>query len=176
MAIHWIVFLAALLPFWLLQNVLHELAHGLALKLGWGWKFSIWPFPSKRLGRFTFANVVYEPTCVSKVPTSKGWAFISAMPKIMNLFFFFASIIVGLMISRSHKVVAFLCEVFGICNMVDFSFGMASIFRREPNQSDMWRFQSNLNLDLYNFRWFSAWLIFAVCSIMGMSTYFLVTQ
>ena len=72
MEAHWITLFIVLIPLWLLQNIVHELSHGLTLKMGWDWDFKIWPFPSKKLGRFTFAHVTYQKKPTSKDPGDSG--------------------------------------------------------------------------------------------------------
>lgn len=156
MAVHWIVLLVAIIPFWLLQNIIHELSHGLALRFGWGWKFSIYPFPSMKLGRFTFAHVIYEPTATSGTPTNKGWGLVSIMPRIVNGAFFMMAVTLATLLRTVSPIAAVLCALFAACNLVDFSVGMAGIFRREPNQSDIWRFQSYIGIDVYKLRWLAA--------------------
>jgi hypothetical protein len=173
MAVHWIILLAAIVPFWLLQNIIHELAHGLALRIGWGWKFSIYPFPSMRLGRFTFAHVIYEPTATSRTPTSKGWGMVSIMPKIVNGVFFMIAATAGTLLLTVSSIAAVLCTLFAACNLIDFSVGMAGIFRREPNQSDIWRFQSHMGFDVYKLRWLTAISIFLGWALQAVPTYLL---
>jgi hypothetical protein len=161
MAVHWIALLAALVPFWLLQNVIHELAHGLALRLGWGWRFTIWPLPSMRLGRFTFAHVVYEPTSESSMPDASGWALVSMMPRLANGAFIIVSTMLAAILWRVSLVAATLLALFAAYNLVDFSVGMAGIFRSRPNQSDIWRFQANTGTDVGKLRWMAALTIIA---------------
>jgi hypothetical protein len=168
MAVHWIVLLVALVPFWLLQNIIHELSHGLTIRIGWGWKFSIWPFPSTKLGRFTFAHVIYEPTATAQTLTSRGWALVSIMPRIVNGGFVLISATLAAILASVSPVVSVLCALFAACNMIDFSVGMAGIFRQEPNQSDIWRFQAYMGFDVYKLRWLAAlsilfgWALLAV--------------
>jgi hypothetical protein len=173
MAVHWIVLLVALVPFWLLQNIIHELAHGLALRLGWGWRFSIWPFPSMKLGQFTFAHVIYEPTVTAVAPTSKGWGLVSIMPKIVNVVFLIVTAVLATALRTVSPVAAVLCALFASCNLVDFSVGMAGIFRQEPNQSDIWRFQSYIGVDVYKLRWLAALSILLGWACMVVPTYLL---
>jgi len=160
MAAHWIVLLLAVVPFWLLQNTLHELAHGLALRIGWGWKFSIHPFPSRALGRFTFSHVVYEPKAAAEIPTNRGWALVSIMPRIANGVFIPVGAVLSVALAQVSIVATVLCALFAACNTIDLCVGMASIFRREPSQSDIWRFQSNMGFGVGELRWLAA------CSIV----------
>jgi len=173
MAVHWIVLLAAIIPFWLLQNIIHELAHGLALRLGWGWKFSIYPFPSTKLGRFTFAHVIYEPTATSGTPTSQGWGLVSIMPRIVNGVFLMTAATLAAVLRTVSPVAAVLCALFAACNLVDFSVGMAGIFRKDPNQSDIWRFQSYIGIDVYKLRWLAAISILLGWVFLAIPTYLL---
>lgn len=173
MAVHWIVFLAALIPFWFLQNVIHELAHGLTMWLGWGWKFKIWPFPSNKLGSFTFAHVLYEPTATSRAPSNRGRALVSIMPKIINGIFITISAALTAILASAPTVVIALFALFAACNLIDFSVGMVSIFRKEPNQSDLWRFKTYIDMDTYNLRWLAAGFILLGWLFMTVPTYIL---
>lgn len=152
MAVHWIVLLVAIVPFWLLQNIVHELAHGLALRIGWAWRFSIWPFPSMKLGRFTFAHVIYKPTSTSSMPDNRGWALVSIMPRLVNGVFILASTVSATLLAKWSLVTAVLLTLFAVCNFVDFGVGMAGIFRSEPNQSDIWRYQTHMSADVGKMR------------------------
>lgn len=143
MEAHWIVLLVAIIPFWLLQNVIHELSHGLTLKLGWGWKFKIWPFPSTKLGRFTFAHVTYEKTPDSADPPEYGWALVSIMPRIVNVAFIALSSL--LLAVFANKIVSVLVLVFMWTNLIDFCVGLLSSLR-SSNQADIWRFQARLGI------------------------------
>lgn len=170
----WVILLAALAPFWFLQNVIHELAHGLALRLGWGWKFTIWPFPSMRLGRFTFAHVLYEPTAESTTPTNQGWGLVSIMPKIANGAFFILGTLLSTLLVKVSPVAAALCALFAGCNLVDFSVGMAGIFRAEANDSDIWRFQASAGFDIGKLRWLAAGLILVGWIVLAIPAYLLI--
>jgi hypothetical protein len=141
---HWIVFLVLLIPFWLLQNTIHELSHGLTRYFGWKWKFKIWPFPSWKLGRFTFAHVKYEKTEESEELTDQDKALVSVMPKIVNSVFIIVATILSVAIS--NKVASIIFLLFAWCNFVDFCFGVCSVIFRKSNESDMWKFQRYLNL------------------------------
>jgi hypothetical protein len=156
MAVHWIVLLVAIVPFWLLQNIIHELAHGLTLRIGWGWRFRIWPLPSMKLGRFTFAHVVYEPTATSSTPDNAGWALVSIMPRLVNGVFIMLSSVSATLLWAPAPVASVLCALFAACNFVDFAVGMAGIFRSEPNQSDIWRYQTYMNANVGKMRWLAA--------------------
>jgi hypothetical protein len=168
-----VLILIVLVPFWFLQNIIHELAHGLAIRIGWGWKFSIWPFPSKKLGRFTFAHVIYEPTAASQTPTNKGWALISIMPRIVNSGLILISTTLSDILVSVSPVAAVLCALFAACNLVDFSVGMAGIFRNEPNQSDIWRFQTYMEFDVFKLRWLAAFSILFGWALLAVPVGFL---
>jgi hypothetical protein len=173
MAVHWIVLLVAIIPFWLLQNIIHELAHGLALWFGWGWNFSIYPLPSMKLSRFTFAHVIYKPTATSETPTSRGWGLVSIMPRIVNGVFLMVAATLATFLQTVSPVSAVLCVLFAVCNLVDFSVGMVGIFRKEPNQSDIWRFQSYIGFDVYKLRKLAAISIFLGWVFLAIPTYLL---
>lgn len=143
----WITVIASVLPFWLLQNIIHELSHGLTACVGWKWKFSIYPFPSMKLGRFSFAHCLYFPDANSKTFSKKGFGIISIMPKIVNIIFMIMCAFVGI-IYPDNQIVLALMAVFSCCNFIDFVFGMSSVFRLTPNKSDLWRFIESFNLNI----------------------------
>jgi hypothetical protein len=143
----WIIIACSILPLWFLQNVIHELAHGLTVKIGWGWDFSIYPFPSNKLGRFTFAHVKYTNNENSKVIPEKGFGLVSAMPKIVNIVLIVLSALFIAIFYNNVYVVAPLI-VFTWCNYIDFTVGMLSIFKANKTKSDIWRIQKHLNVDV----------------------------
>ena len=53
------------LPSFLLHNIVHEGAHGLAALWAGGSEVKLWPFPGHRLGYFTWANMTYNPRTAS---------------------------------------------------------------------------------------------------------------
>lgn len=173
MALHWIILLAAILPFWLLQNTLHELAHALALRIGWGWKFRIWPFPSKTLGRFTFAHVVYEPTASSSTPTNSGWALVSIMPIAMDIVFMLAGAVSSVLLHRVSMAASALCALFATCNAVDMSVNACSIFRNGPVENDIWQFQSHSGVEVSRLRWAVAALVAGAVGFVAPAAVFL---
>jgi len=148
----WIAVLVSILPLWLLQNTIHELAHGLTMYFGWKWKFSIYPFPSMKLGRFTFAHCTYEQTDESKELDDKAKALVCIMPKIVNtvlivLAQIFATAAIGM------PVLAAIFLVFAWCNYIDFSVGMFTLFRSSPKDtSDLWSFQRHSGIALNHLR------------------------
>ena len=166
----WILLLAALVPFWLLQNIIHELAHGLTMRLGWAWRFRIWPFPSMKLGRFTFAHVVYEPSAASGTPTNKGWALVSIMPKLVNVAFMILGTVLSIVLRPVSMATAGLLVLFAVCNAVDFSVGMTRIFCRNPDEADIWKFQSYMEMDVYRLRWLSASIVVAAVGVVATAT------
>lgn len=175
MAIHWIIFLISILPFWLLQNVIHELSHALTIFFGWKWKFNIWPFPSKRLGRFTFANVVYMPTSESLPLEKKDWALVSIMPRIINGVFVTISSILAMFLHHVSMIPTLLLVLFSWCNLVDYCFGMSSIFRSEPRETDIWKYKMNMEADISKMRFiasitmmfFTAIVVISIFQIFG---------
>jgi len=169
LALKWIILLAVL-PFWFLQNILHELAHGLTLWLGWRWKFSIWPFPSKKLGMWTFSHVVYSPTSDSTDPSNKGWGLVSGAPALMNLVFLLTGSALATCLWPTYIIAPF-CAMFAFFNLIDFTVNAASIFRREPNQSDIWRVQSYTKTDTYTLRWTVALSLLLSWFLMAIPAY-----
>jgi len=164
----WIVFLVLLIPFWLLQNTIHELSHGLTRYIGWKWKFKLWPFPSWKLGRFTFAHVKYEKTEESKELTDKDKALVSVMPKIVNAVFIIMAAILSAAIT--NKVASIIFLTFTWFNFIDFCTGFVSVFFREPNESDMWRFQRRLDLPVKLFKALSVGAIIYMALPIALST------
>lgn len=169
MALHWIIALIALLPMWLLQNYIHELAHGLMLWFGWRWKFKVFPFPSTKLGRFTWAHVTYEPTPSSREPSSKGWALVSIMPRIVNMVLIPVSSILSVVL-LAHPIPAVLLSMFALFNFVDFTAGATGIFRKK-RQTDIWSFQSRMNWSLPTLRLQIAILLALLAFLAGLSLY-----
>ena len=153
MFFNWITILISIPILWLLQNIIHELSHGLTMKLGWSWDFKIWPFPSNRLGRFTFAHVKYFKNKNSKEVSEKERSLVSIMPKISNLIFIFLSGIF-LYFQIGPAILLSILVVFMLCNYIDFIVGTQSIFRnsKKDSKSDIWRFQRSLDLDLSKMR------------------------
>jgi hypothetical protein len=157
MALHWIVCLIAILPLWLLQNVIHELSHGLTLWIGWRWKFSIYPLPSTKLGRFTFAHVTYSPTASSREPAPGDWALVSIMPKIVNCVFMMLGQ-VGAALFESCPAVALPLALFAVFNYIDFAVGMLGIFK-DKKENDLWKFQAGTEIPVRTVRIASAALV-----------------
>lgn len=170
MEAHWIVFLVLLIPFWLLQNTIHELSHGLTRYIGWKWKFKLWPFPSWKLGRFTFAHVKYEKTPESKELNNKDRALVSVMPKIVSAVFIIIATISSAAISNDVASIIFL--MFAFFNFIDFCAGFVSVFFREPNESDMWRFQRYLDLPVKLYKLVSVGAILFLSLPVVLSTIF----
>lgn len=173
MGLHWIIALIAFLPMWLLQNYIHELAHGLTLWLGWRWKFKVYPFPSKRLGRFTWAHVTYEPTPKSRDPGNNGWALVSIMPKIVNAVFVVMSTIFSVVL-LAHPIPAVLLVMFTIFNFVDFVVGASGIFFKK-RQTDIWSFQSRTGYAVSTLRLQAAIILVLLSAIAGMAIYGVIT-
>ena len=148
MEAHWIVTLAVILPFWFLQNVIHELSHGLTLKLGWKWNFSIYPLPSMKLGRFTWAHVKYERTEESKEVDKEGWALIRIMPKLVNIVFMLLASVLAAGIS--NNVVTMILLVFAWTNFIDYFVGMLSAIRLSGlnggQSTDLLKFKRDLDI------------------------------
>lgn len=167
MALHWIIMLAAILPLWLLQNVIHELAHGLAMKIGWGWRFSIYPFPSKRLGRFTFAHVTYSPGPDSVDPGETGRALVSIMPKCVNTVFAFAAAVASLSLLQAGLLsAAAVLALFLVCNYIDFTVGMLAVFGSNE-MADLHRFKRCLHLSDREVRIWASLLVLLLGGIIG---------
>ena len=149
----WITILIAIPILWLLQNIIHELSHGLAINIGWDWDFKIWPFPGYKLGRFTFAHITFSRNEHSKNIDAEGDALISIMPKITNLFFI---LVTGTMLlfGLGNSIYLSILAVFVMCNYIDALVGTQSIFRnsKKDSPSDIWRFHRGLKLNLCKHR------------------------
>jgi len=167
MALHWMVAFAALLPMWLLQNTLRELSRGITIWIGWRWKFKIFPFPSTRLGRFTWAHVVYEPTPASAELEEADRGLVSIMPKVVNTAAVMASAIAAVFLS-GVPVALVLVLMFGIFNLVDFVAGFFSIFRDVPN-TDIWRFQRGTGIPVLHLRIGGSLVALMLALLMGVS-------
>jgi len=156
----WITLLISIPILWLLQNIIHELSHGLTVKLGWNWDFSIWPFPSRRTGRFTFAHVKYFMNKSSQPIPDKGYALISIMPKISNLFFIIISACL-LFLQLGHPIFLSVIAVFMICNYIDSFVGLKTAYQNKEKKinSDIWKFQTNSGLTVNEVRIFSGLMI-----------------
>lgn len=153
MFFNWISILISIPILWFLQNIIHELSHGLTMKLGWNWDFKIWPFPSKRLGRFSFACVKYFRNENSRDISDEGNTLVSIMPRISNILFIFISGTL-LYFHIGPAILLSILSVFIICNYIDTMVGTLGILinSKKDSKSDIWSFQRYLNLDLYKFR------------------------
>ena len=140
----WITVLASIIPLWFLQNVIHELSHGLTMWFGWKWEFLIYPLPSKKLGRFTFAHITYSKTSESKDISEHGKALVSIMPKIVNSIFILLAGIISISIMNS-PILSAMTFVFMWCNVIDFTVGLMSIFG-SSSESDIWKFCIQLDI------------------------------
>lgn len=173
MDIHWIVTLIAILPFWFLQNCIHELSHGLTIYLGWKWDFSIWPFPSFRMdGRFSFAHTTFSRTEESKDLKESDWALVFAMPKFINILFI--SVFSVLAAAVSNDTITMLMLTFVWANFIDFTVGMLSAIRKinlvygTPN--DMIKLQRILKLPARVMRVLSISLVVAMTTPVIVTT------
>jgi len=153
MFFNWIAILISIPILWLLQNIIHELSHGLTRKVGWDWDFKIWPFPSNRLGRFTFAHVKYSRNSYSEEINNKGMALVSIMPKFSNLIFILISGTL-LYFHIGPAILLSILAVFTLCNYIDAMVGTLGIFinSKKDSKSDIWRFQRYLKLDIPKMR------------------------
>lgn len=165
MAFHWIICLIAVLPFWLLQNIIHEAAHGLTMWFGWRWKFSIYPFPSKKLGRFTWAHVTYSSGSDSRDVDDDGKALVAIMPKIVNGVFMVGGQLLAGAISVPAAVLPL--AMFATFNYIDFIVGMLGIFKSNK-QNDLWQFQHHIGISAGRIKLASGALI----AVMGIFTVF----
>lgn len=165
METHWIVLFVCVIPFWFLQNVIHELSHGLAMYLGWKWKFKIWPFPSNRLGRFTFAHVKYERTNESKDLSDLGRGFVSIAPQLVNCVLITLTLVALLCWVSSAIVWSAILVLFMWTNFIDLSANLSTLLRSSGN-TDIWKFKRYQNIPLNLLRysctgivvWY-AWLV-----------------
>ena len=124
---------------WLLQNIIHEMSHGIYIWIKYRWRFTIYPLPSKRLGQFTWSYINYEQTKKSKPIDNYGMATSLLIPKIVNIFFIPISFFL-LMIFHEIRQVKLLLTIFVIFNYIDFSSGLINIFRKK-NCNDVWNYK-----------------------------------
>jgi len=162
-----ITVLISIIPLWELQNVLHELTHGLTIKLGWKWNFTLYPYPNTKLGRFCFASVLYEKVAGSKDMNDKDYGIVALAPKIMNLFFIILSSILACCFL--HNDIAFgVLLVFITCNFIDFVFGILTLFRSAPKEGvDLWVFQKGFGYSIHILRDIGAVAISILGSLIG---------
>ena len=167
MNIFWITILISIIPLWALQNILHELTHGLTIKLGWKWNFTLYPYPNTKLGRFAFASVLYEKVAGSKDMTVKDNGIVAVMPKFMNLFFIILSSILA--ICFLHNTIIFgILLVFIVTNFIDFVFGILTLFRSAPKEGvDLWIFQEGFGYSIHTLRDIGAIMISTFGSLIG---------
>lgn len=97
------------------------------------------------------------------MPNNRGWALVSIMPRLVNAIFIICSSILELMCISSLRSLYLLCDLFVVCNFIDFSVGMFSIFRSQPNQSDIWRYQAYMGADVGKLRFL------AIVTVLGLA-------
>jgi len=173
METHWIVTLTAIIPFWLLQNVIHELSHGFTIKLGWKWKFSIYPFPSTKIGRFTWAHITYERIPESIDPSKERWGLIHIMPKLVNIVFVLIASTLALAIP--NDTASMLLLVFSWANLIDFGTGVVALLRSPTKKSDLVKFGECFEIPQVNLKISSIglWIILSIPTVMSTATQFI---
>lgn len=139
MYVFWITILISILPLWFLQNIIHELSHGLTAYIKFGWGFSIYPFPSYKLGHFTFAHCKYEFKESALDIGKNGIALLSIMPKIVNIVLIVIAISISYFINS--LIVAGILLTFATTNIIDYAVGISTLFRSKPVETDLWIFQ-----------------------------------
>jgi len=130
---------------WLVQNLQHELAHAIVAKSSGAKIIEIWPFPSKKLGYFSWAYVIFY---FEKSPSRIQEGFISAAPFIAaGINMLLISLILGFHGMIIHPALStFLCVMF-VTNLVDSSYGLSTFYRKKPKIStDGWKFSSAWNI------------------------------
>jgi hypothetical protein len=133
----WWVALISAVGFWLPQNVIHEGAHAVAAR-HWGAKIiSFWPFPSKKLGYFTFAHVRWQWGERHVDETADG--VIAIAPQALNTLLLMVILIFA---PRIENQVAFSI-LFGLAvtNFVDGAYNLSTLYRKRPEKArtDGWR-------------------------------------
>lgn len=125
--------LAVALPFWFLQNVIHESSHILipALK---GCEVKIYPYPKRANGRWYMALSTWQ--CATAFP-KRTRLYITAMPRIVNLW---VVVLVGLVTLIPMSTYLYtLLTVFQICAGADFTANTLGIFYPPDRKNDAWR-------------------------------------
>jgi len=122
----WLTILFALL-LWFFQNVQHEGAHALVVRLAGGQIVRFRPWPHRHEGRFYFASVGYR---IHELPPSLE-GLVNAAPLLWNTL---ALLIMGILMQEIEPVgwVASMMLGWGICNAVDGTYNLATFLRREP--------------------------------------------
>ena len=137
---NWILILSCMLPFWFLQNCIHELSHGLTLYPS-GCRFKIVPYPSKYNKKWYFAICHWTKWTN---PSNNMIALMNIMPRISNCIFIVFSYI--LIFSIQNQYLSSVLFVFILCNLVDFCIGLIPIFYSSPKKTtDIWRFLEKIN-------------------------------
>ena len=114
-------------PFsFLLHNVIHEGAHALVAVATGGKVLSFWPFPSKKIGRFTWAHVV-----VDGVP-AKGAALMYMAPLIAETLWVIGATVGFVLLSGPER---WICLVEMISSNVDMGNWLSKLFLKsaDPN-------------------------------------------
>lgn len=159
----WLI-LFVLIPLWFLQNVIHETAHGLVVKI-FKWDFIIYPYPNTKLGRFTFASVLFIQPPNSQNLTAGQIAWVYGMPKLVNLVFI-AVLNSILFLAPLNFYVFTVLSAFLLTNLVDFQSGFFSLLRNVL-EADWTRLQ--FNWDINRRKIFIPVLIVIITLLFGVS-------
>jgi len=165
MEVHWIAAISAILPMAFLQSVIHQLSHGLAMRIGWKWGFKIHPLPSKGASGVVWPHVTYRMCSKSCDLDMFGKAIASIAPKIANVVLVMAS---GIAITQLlNPTLLTLLLMFALANTVDFMSAL-SIFRKSGT-SDIWRFSNYTGIETSHVRWFVAAISFLLLLLVVVS-------
>jgi len=158
--INWWLVLALFVPFWLLQNIIHEISHGLVV-FSRGWGFQIYPVfhwahrdngraryfwnppprQQRKVGEWQwyFARVVYKQDEGAKDITPKGWLLVALAPRITNTMLMVA-MFVDHQMTRPDSSLQTIYALCGACQLVDGLAGILSIFCwwEDRKHTDIW--------------------------------------
>jgi hypothetical protein len=119
------------LTLWLIQNVSHEGAHALtAIKYG-AKIVDFWPFPSTKLGTFTFAHVSWQ-WGEAGAPSNKGRALISGAPLILNTVLVTVLLASRFLFPEMGAGLATFLSAWMLTNYVDGAVSLGTFYRPEP--------------------------------------------
>lgn len=133
----WWIDLIAALALWLPQNAIHEGAHAVAAR-HWGGKIiEFWPFPSKKLGYFTFAHVRWQWAEGHPDETADG--VVAIAPQALNTLLLMVIFIIEPRIS--NPVASSILFGWALTNFVDGAYNLSTLYRKRPEvaRTDGWR-------------------------------------
>lgn len=159
----WWVVLLAVIPFFFLGTLIHEVSHGLmAMYFGWGIKdLRLWP--GSYNGHFYFAWVEFD-----RKQELEDWklSLIFIAPRFSNLLFFLLFLLAWSL--TPWLWLKTLWMVGYVAQLVDTWVGCVGVYAKERrDHTDIWRFQQYSGWDLLRVRvvtgiWLFFWTTLAV--------------